>query len=111
MAAVPAATAQALYLSSGEPFCIAIHGDEKSISSFAALRGLSFYTNRSGFKDADRWYFHGLLLVGNGKDMRPYNWSPQRLRFDYLADPDRMLVGVQSACVPKVAFLRSLSLF
>ncbi|WP_162944059.1 MULTISPECIES: hypothetical protein [unclassified Rhizobium] len=103
--------AQAQYLSGGRPFCIAIHGDEKPIASFAALRGLFFYTNRSGYKDADRWYFHSLLLVGNDKNMRAYNWSPRHMRFDYLADPDRMLVGLQSACVPKIAFLRYLSLF
>ena len=107
-----AAAAQAQYLAGQQAFCIAAHteNDDAPLRSFAELRGLAFYTTLSGYRDYHNWYFHGLLIVTQRGGVKVYNWSPRRLRFDLVANPERLLESPKSACVPQSNFWRSLSI-
>ncbi len=107
-----AAAAQAQYIAGHQAFCIAAHteNDDAPLRSFAELRGLSFYTTLSGYKKYHHWYFHGLLIVNHSDGVKVYNWSPRRLRFDLVENPELILKSPKSACVPRNNFWRSLSI-
>lgn len=97
-------------LSQGRAFCIATHSPTEPIRALEQLRGLSFYTTASGFKDNSGWYFHGLLLLDNDGPDQVFNWSPRRLRFDQVEDPEKMIIRPTNACKPRNNFWGSLSI-
>jgi hypothetical protein len=106
---VVAASASAI--SDGNPYCLASHGERKAVSSLAGLRGFDFYTTRTGYKDTQKWFFNGVLLVQKGDDRAVYNWSAARLRFDYLSTPWLLIDDPSKECLPRRNFLTSLPLF
>lgn len=110
--ATPFAVArQARLLADGAAFCIARHEADRPIRSWAELRGASFHTNRSGYKDTSSWYLHGLLLVDRVQGIEVWNWSPRHLRFDPLPRAGQLVVSPFRTCTPVPAFLGRLSLF
>ena len=102
--------ASATRISDGRPYCLARHGDTEAVESLAALRGLSFYTTRSGYKSSSNWYMHGILIVETGAAPEVYNWSPRRLRFDRLREPGRLTIDPRGNCKPRADFLAALPL-
>jgi hypothetical protein len=101
--------ASARAMSSDKPYCIALHGDRKSVSSLANLRGLSFYTTRSGYKDSSGWFFHGVLIVQDDVGKSVYNWSAKMLRFELLP-PKTFEDDPRYECVAQPDFISSLPL-
>lgn len=103
---------QARQLASGHQSCIAAHSGPE-VTSLTALRGLSLYTHRSGFKDSSHWYFHAVMIVNHRDGQQLYNWSPRDLRFHPVsARTDRdLIVPVSGSCVPRPGFLSSLPLW
>jgi hypothetical protein len=81
LATVPAVIIQANQIAGGAPFCIGAHGRTTSIESLWDLRGFSFYTTATGYKDTSRWYFHGVLVVQTKAGRRYFNWSPRSFSF------------------------------
>lgn len=99
---VPAVMLQAGRVADGAPFCVAPHGGAAQITTLWNLRGFSFYTSKSGYKSNSGWYFHGILIVGNGDMHRYYNWSPRRLRFDEIDRPDSLIASPIGRCEPSL---------
>lgn len=110
IAAAFVVVASATLIAAGNPFCLAVHGDRKPVASLADLRGLSFITTRSGYKDSSRWYFHGVLLVAEPTGTTVRNWSPRRLSFSQVAEPGILLDDPSKECEPTRQFLRRLRL-
>ena len=111
VATVPIAYSQARTLAAFQPFCLAAHSrSEGTLDSLFGLRGLSFYTTRSGYKIGDEWYFHGLLLIEGNQGLEIYNWSPRRMSFDRLERPEAFFVTPLKACEPRAEFLTSVPL-
>ncbi|MBZ9678669.1 hypothetical protein [Mesorhizobium sp. ES1-1] len=101
--------ASARAMSSARPYCIALHGDRKPVSSLANLRGLSFYTTRTGYRDSFWWFFHGVLIVQNDVEKTVYNWSAKKLRFELLP-PKNFEDDPRNECVPQHDFINTLPL-
>lgn len=100
---------QARLVAKNNAYCLAHHANATApVKSLAELRGLSFFTTRSGYKLSSKWYFHGVLIVEEPRGQAVYNWSPRRLSFDLIERPDVMLVKVTGACQPKSRFLQDL---
>ena len=114
---------QAHSISDGKPYCIATTDavkagsggtgdrDYGAIRSLEALRGVRLYTDRTGYKDTSRWYFHGLLVVGQNEKLEYWNWSPRRLSFERVTSPRVFVSEVTNACAPVEAFLSRLPWF
>lgn len=100
---VPAVLFQARAVAAGAPYCIAQHGPSRKVETLWDLRGFSFYTRDSGYKDNSGWYFHGVLTVEGAEGRQYFNWSPRRLRFDRIEHPDRFIASVQKLCSPRLA--------
>lgn len=109
LASVAAITLQANNISNGRPFCLAPHSPNSDTQSFAQLRGLTFYSTSSGYKSTSRWYFHGILLVEAEGELEAYNWSPRRLAFHRIAQPQKFIVTPLTACTPQQDFWNTLS--
>lgn len=99
-------------ISDGEPYCLAIHGEEKPVSSLSELRGLEFYTTFTGYKDTSRWFFHGVMIVRRKHGLEVYNWTPRKMQFDRVDNYTlrNIIENPSSECVPRYGFLRSLSI-
>lgn len=112
LAMVPLAYSSAVEISSERAFCIGEHSPiKKELPSIAGLRGLSFYTTRSGYKVGDTWYFHGLLLVEDNGATSVYNWSPRNMEFQAVERPNSLIASPFSACEPRKKFLQQLDVF
>jgi len=112
LAVMPIAYASALEVSSGRAFCIAEHSpNENELRSISGLRGLSFYTTRSGYRVGDTWYFHGLLLVEKTGAHGVYNWSPRNMQFQAVERPDLLFANPLTACEPRNEFFQQLGIF
>lgn len=97
-------------VSEGAAYCVARHEADRPIRSWAELRGVSFHTNRSGYKDTSTWYLHGVMLVDRGEGVEAWNWSPRHMRFERVERPEDMLVSPFGACQPVSSFMSGLSL-
>lgn len=112
LASAPLAYANAIEISSNRAFCVGEHSPiEKELGSIIGLRGLSFYTTRSGYKIRDTWYFHGLLLVEGDGEIVVYNWSPRYLEFQAVERPQQLIASPFGSCVPRKEFFQELNLF
>lgn len=112
LANISVAYSSARAISSESAFCIGKHSRKRNeISSKMGLRGLSFYTTRSGYKIGDTWYFHGLLLVENDGETRVFNWSPRRMSFEEVERPRLLIASPFGSCDPRRGFLQELNLF
>ncbi|MEP5758804.1 MAG: hypothetical protein ABJ327_05710 [Litoreibacter sp.] len=110
LAAAPVTYFKAKHIAGDRPYCIGAHSHvEEELISLFALRGLNFYTTRSGYKFNSSWYFHGVLLVYQEDGLEVYNWSPRAMRFDKVEKPDLLLVRPTLSCQPRNDFLRNLS--
>jgi len=109
LASVGAITLQANNISNGRPFCLAPHSLNSDTQSFAQLRGLTFYSTSSGYKSTSRWYFHGILLVEADDGIEAYNWSPRRLAFHRIGQPQKFIASPLTACTPQREFWDTLS--
>jgi hypothetical protein len=106
---VPVAYSSAVEISSNRAFCVGEHSPtEKELDSIVGLRGLSFYTTRSGYKIGDTWYFHGVLLVEEDGGMNVFNWSPSNMSFQVVERPQSLIASPFNACQPKYRFLQEL---
>jgi len=101
LATVPTMLIQANHIANNRPFCVAKHDDKTEITHLTQLRGLSFYSTSSGYKDTSRWYFHGLLLVKAANGLEAYNWSPRRMTFYRIENPRKFFINPLNACKPK----------
>lgn len=109
LAMIPIAYSSAVEISSGRAFCIGEHSpNENELRSIVGLRGLSFYTTRSGYKIGDTWYFHGLLLVEENSNKGVYNWSPRNMQFQAVERPNLLIVTPSTACQPRKEFFQKL---
>ena len=112
VAVVPIAYSSAIEISSIRAFCIGEHSQVgKELNSIFGLRGLSFYTTRSGYKLGDTWYFHGLLLIAGDGQTNVYNWSPRNLEFQAVEQPERLIASPFKSCEPRRDFLQELQVF
>ncbi|KGM88048.1 hypothetical protein rosmuc_01742 [Roseovarius mucosus DSM 17069] len=112
LAMVPLSYSNAIEVSSGRAFCIGEHSPiARELGSLIGLRGLSFYTTRSGYKIGDSWYFHGLLLVEDDGDTSVYNWSPRHMEFQAVERPQLLIASPFKACAPRGKFLQELDVF
>lgn len=104
-----AAAAQASWLSAGQPYCISSDGARgyTQIDSIFDLRGTNLFTERTGYKDTSRWFFHGVLAVQVGDRSIYWNWSKKWTRF-YPLDPAGFSGEVESACQPTPRFVTKL---
>ena len=91
-------------ISDGRPYCLASSPAREPVGALAYLRGAQFYTHAE-------WYFHGVLVVEGQAGPVAYNWSPRRLRFDPVTQPDLLSPDPRDLCAPKLNFLASLPLF
>ncbi|WP_120633398.1 hypothetical protein [Ruegeria sp. EL01] len=98
--AVPVTTVQAARIANGAPYCIAHHRLNSAISSPLELRGFSFYSTRTYLNSNTNWHFHGLMVVQRVDEFEFYNWSPRRLRFDRIQNPDLYEAPVRNVCTP-----------
>lgn len=98
-------------LAGGAAICIARHEKDRPITSWAELRGVSFHTDRSGYKDTSAWFLHGVMLVDRGQGIEAWNWSPRTMRFDRLERPGDLVVTPLGVCQPRPGFLQGLSVF
>ena len=105
------AVTSAAVIAGESPYCLAHHGALGPVESLAALRGLSFYTTETGYKSTSRWYLHGILTVTGPDGDSYFNWSPRRLRFDPLPNPERLIASPLDHCAPIPGFLRTLPLW
>ncbi len=96
---------QANRLADNRAFCVATHDQSTPVRTFAQLRGLSLYTTTAG------WYFHGLLIVETDTGKKFYNWSPRRMRFQKIKNPERFIASPLRVCKPQTSFWGRLSLF
>ena len=111
LAMVPLAYSSAVEASANRAYCIGDHSPiERELSSVFGLRGLSFYTTRSGYKIGDTWYFHGLLLVEDDGEQKVFNWSPRGMRFNVVDTPGSLFADPFAACKPRHGFLEELNL-
>ncbi|MEO1220978.1 MAG: hypothetical protein AAFY42_06460 [Pseudomonadota bacterium] len=111
LAMVPLAYSSAVKASANRAYCIGEHSPiKRELRSIFGLRGLSFYTARSGYKIGDSWYFHGLLLVEDDSGLNVYNWSPRGARFNIVEMPASLIAIPFTACQPRREFLEELSL-
>ncbi len=111
LAMVPLAYSSAVEASASRAYCIGEHSPiERELSSILGLRGLSFYTTRSGYKIGDTWYFHGVLLVEDNSGLNVYNWSPRGMRFNVVERPGSLIANPFAACQPRNGFLEELNL-
>ncbi|MEL6807529.1 MAG: hypothetical protein AAFO97_07095 [Pseudomonadota bacterium] len=111
LAVIPLAHSSAVEISSNRPFCIGEHSPiDKELHAITGLRGLSFYTTRSGYKIGDAWYFHGLLLIENEGETSVYNWSPRRMAFQAVERPRLLIASPFGSCEPRIGFLEELNL-
>lgn len=112
VAMVPLAYSSAVEISLNRPFCIGAHGPTvNELDRVIGLRGLSFYTTRSGYKIGDSWYFHGLLLVQDEEEIMVFNWSPRNMEFQLVGQPSLLLASPFEACAPRIKFLQQLDTF
>lgn len=94
------------------PFCIAHHSSHATpVKSIAELRGFSFYTVSTGYKDSSKWYFHGVMVVANEDGDQYYNWSPSSSKFDERKRQHLLIVRIENSCTPKQNFWRTLRIF
>ncbi len=100
--------ASATKIAVGLPYCIAAHGQSQPITSLWQLRGVSFYTASTGYKDSSRWFFHGVMVVNEGGLERYYNWSPANMRFDRVKRESLMIRRIYGACQPRKNFIGAL---
>ena len=111
LATVPAAAISAQRLAAGHPYCIARHGAQGPIQSWADLRGLSLYTTRTGYKSTSHWYLHAVLIVEAEADWSVWNWSFGAMGFTPLPHPDWLTERAGSECTPEPIFLATLAPF
>jgi len=112
LAMVPFAYSSAVEVSAGSKFCIGEHGPTMhELDSIFGLRGLSFYTSRSGYKLGDSWYFHGVLLVEDDDGTRVYNWSPRKMEFQEVEQPRLLIASPFKSCSPRQEFFKEVSIF
>lgn len=104
LAAIPVISLSARSIAAGAPYCITSHYRPHTMTSLWDLRGFSFYTTASGFKDTSHDYFHGLLIVhdpGIGDSgRRVHNWSPRHMRFDPITRPQNIGLSTEPTCAP-----------
>lgn len=102
---------QAASLADDRAYCLAHHTTgESPVSSFADLRGLSFYTTQSGYKTTSHWFFHGVLLIDANDFQEVWTWSHSNMRFDRLERPKDFAASPLGACTPSENFLSKLPL-
>ena len=99
----------AIVLSDGRPYCIADSNgapDYAPVRSYSDLLGSNFVTIKTGYRNHDTWYFHGVLLVAPDLvTLQYWNWSMSRLTFEHYSN-DRGLGGnLRTACEPTTGFL------
>lgn len=94
LAAMAVAQISAKRIAAQRPYCLLRHDS----FSPADPRGFFSYTSASGYKDSSTWYFHGLLLIETASGPAVYNWSPRRLRFDPIAQPEVFTAALPTAC-------------
>jgi hypothetical protein len=99
LATIPIISLSARSIAAGAPYCITSHFRPQTVTSLWGLRGFSFYTTASGFKDTSQDYFHGLLIVNGTAGRQVYNWSPRHLRFDHIARPQDFGVSTTPDCL------------
>lgn len=102
---------QAMETANGDPYCIARHDGyprQSPISNLADLRGFSFYTTASGYKDNSSWYFHGVMIVAANAGPRYFNWSPRDRRFNLVERQSLLLIPIEGTCDPQANFLENL---
>jgi len=93
------------------PYCVSAHGPEHDrVQALSDLRGLTFYTTRSGYRIADSWYFHRVLLIEGDGDLDVFNWSPRAMRFDPVDQPHVFFDRLAASCMPRKDFLQNLPL-
>lgn len=110
IAMVPLAYSSAVEVSSSRAFCIGEHSPiQRELGSIIGLRGLSFYTTRSGYKIGDTWYFHGVLLVEEDGGLNVFSWSPSNMSFQVVERPQSLIASPFNACQPKNRFLQELN--
>lgn len=101
---------QTVQLTQGLPFCLAYHSNEiAEIEAFSDLRGFSFYTTKTGYKDSSSWFFHAVLIVDTENEIRLYNWSPRNLRFYPVKLRSRLIIPIGNSCLPQADFWRKMS--
>jgi hypothetical protein len=98
LATIPIISLSARTIAAGAPYCITSHFRPQTVTTLWGLRGFSFYTTASGFKDTSQDYFHGLLIVNGTAGRQVYNWSPRHLRFDHIARPQDFGVSITPEC-------------
>jgi hypothetical protein len=111
-AVMAAAWRSATQLADGAPYCIAVSSggpeDYVPIASALRLRGSQFFTEHSGYRDASRWFFNGVLVVRGPDGPRFHNWSYRAWRFEPLpGDGTRFIARLDRACTPMPDFLPS----
>lgn len=94
----------------GSAYCIARHQPDRPIRTWAELRGVSFHTDRSGYKDTSAWFLHGVMLVDRGQGIEAWNWSPRHMRFERIGRPGDMAESPFGTCAPRAGFLDGLAL-
>lgn len=111
LAMAPIAYSSAVEAAANRAYCIGEHSSiERELRSIFGLRGLSFFTTRSGYKIGDTWYFHGVLLVEDDSGLSVYNWSPPGMRFNVVERPGSLIANPFAACQPRNGFLEELNL-
>lgn len=111
LATVPRILWEARSLAEGDPYCIADHGEMRAVEGLAELRGLSFYSQRSGFKMNQVWYFHGVMIVSRDTGPEFFNWSPRAFGFDRIEREHLLFSGVDGACAPVDGFAATLEVY
>ncbi|KPF41876.1 hypothetical protein IP76_18805 [Rhizobium sp. AAP43] len=110
LATVPIAVWRSNSIALGEPMCVAEHHDGSySPVSWSSQRAFSLYTTRTGYKNADAWYFHRILQVKRTSGFEVFNWSFATMNFEPIMAPERYLVKIVGVCVPRKDFWSSVA--
>lgn len=96
-------TFSAYPISEGRPYCLATPPVVGPVLSLSDLRAFAFYTTTEQA-------FHGLLLVQDGPETIVYNWSPRRMRFDPVLQPELLSPDPRLQCSPLPNFLSGIPL-
>lgn len=106
---VPSIILQATSLAKTAPFCLGRHTSQHSpVTKFSDLRGFSFYSTGSGYKDSSRWFFHGILIVGTGNNRQYYGWSPRIQEFFKIERERSYIIPLRNSCKPTERFFDTL---
>lgn len=108
LASVPISVWRSNSIARGEPMCVSEHHDGNSSPvSWSSQRAFSLYTTRSGYRDADAWYFHRILQVKRKTGFEVFNWSLATMNFEPIMNPQQYLIKIVGVCVPRKDFWSS----